>query len=121
MITFLKELNKEFKKLCPQSFLEENTSNNITFPYLVYSLSGEDLEFQEGFYIDIDIFDNCGANTINLEVLTDNIKKNFRRNTILTDDILLQIDYRTSRNVPTLDEMIKRRYVQLYCKVDWRR
>lgn len=121
MIPFLKELNKEFKKVCPESYLETNTAYEITFPYLTYSFQGNGLEDQEEFYIDVDIFDQCGANTLNLEILTHKLKKHFRRLEILTEDILVQFSYQSSRNIPTLDLNIKRRWVQLYCKVDWRK
>lgn len=121
MIPFLQELNKEFKKVCSESYLEINTSTDVKYPYLTYSLSSEDLEGQEGFYIDVDIFANCGANTISLEQLLHDIKQHFKSNIIITDDVLLQFQYQTARNIPTGLEMIRRRNVQLYCKVDWRR
>lgn len=121
MIPFLQELNKEFKKVCLESYLEYNTSSNVVYPYLTYTLNSEDLEHQEGFYIDVDIFDNCGANTTNLEVLTQDVKKHFKENVILNDDVLLQFQYQTSRNIPTGSKILRRRNIQLYCKVDWRR
>lgn len=121
MIPFLQELNKEFKKVCPESYLEMNTAEKINYPYLTYSLSSEDLEGQEGFYIDVDIFDNCGANTINLEVLTHNLKKHFKDNVILNDDVLLQFEYMTGKTIPTALTELRKRWIQLYCKVDWRR
>lgn len=120
MIPFLQELNKEFKKVCTESYLEYNTAKIVTYPYLTYTLSSEDLEHQEGFYIDVDIFDNCGSNTVNLEQLTHSFKQHFKSNVILTDELLIQFEYQTARNIPTMSELIKRRSVQLYCKVDWR-
>lgn len=121
MIPFLQELNKEFKKVCPESYLEYNTSQNVVYPYLTYTFNSEDLEVQEGFYIDVEVFDNCGTNTINLEVLTHNLKKYFKDNVILNDDVLLQFEYMTSKTIPTTSNEIRRRWIQLYCKVDWRR
>ncbi|WP_243277758.1 hypothetical protein [Clostridium yunnanense] len=120
MIPFLEELNKEFKKLCSESYLEYNTSESVKYPYLTYTLSSESLEDQDGFYIDVDIFDDCGANTIELENLMYDIKQHFKSNYILTEKVLLQFNYNTTRNIPTGSEMIKRRNIQLYCKVDWR-
>lgn len=120
MIPFLQELNKEFKKICPESYLDYNTSKKVIYPYLTYSLNSEDLETQEGFYIDVDIFDDCGADTTGLEVLTHNIKYHFKNNVILTDDILLQFEYRTGRTIPTGSSTLRRRWIELYCKVDWR-
>ncbi|AEB75900.1 hypothetical protein [Clostridium botulinum] len=121
MIPFLKELTKEFKKVCEESYLEINTADEVKYPYLTFSYSGEALEnTREGFYIDVDIFDNCGADTLRLEQLTEDIKKHFLKSRILTDKVLLQFKVSSRRMIPTTNKQIKRRWLQLYCKVDWR-
>ncbi|KEH84949.1 hypothetical protein Z965_11245 [Clostridium novyi A str. BKT29909] len=121
MIPLLKELTKEFKKVCKESYLEINTSDEVKYPYLTFSYSGEALEnTREGFYIDIDIFDNCGADTVRIEQLTEDIKQHFLKSRILTDKVLLQFKVSSRRMIPTTNKQIKRRWLQLYCKVDWR-
>ncbi|KEI10524.1 hypothetical protein Z957_01970 [Clostridium sp. K25] len=121
MIPFLIELTKEFKKVCKESYLEINTDDEVKYPYVTFSYSGEALEnTREGFYIDVDIFDNCGADTIRLEQLTEDIRKHFIKTRILTDKVLLQFKVSSRRMIPTTNKQIKRRWLQLYCKVDWR-
>lgn len=120
MIEFLKYLNLEFRKICKESYLNENTNNNITFPYIVYSLQGEDLQYGEGFNIDIDIYDNQGADALTIEGLTHDIIKHFKRFNKVEKDFGVIINYVNSRNVPTLDESIKHKSIELYAKVDWR-
>ncbi|NFP92413.1 hypothetical protein [Clostridium sporogenes] len=121
MLPFLKELTKEFKKVCNESYIEINTAEKVIYPYLTFSYSSESLEnAREGFYVDVDIFDNCGSNTLRLEQLTEDIKKHFLRTNILTDKVLLQFKIMGRRIIPTTNEQIKRRWLQLYIKVDWR-
>ncbi|BDR75272.1 hypothetical protein [Clostridium tetani] len=121
MIPFLVQLTQEFRKVCKESYLELNTSDEVKYPYLTFSYSSEQLEnTREGFYIDVDIFDNCGADTLRLEQLTEDVKKHFLKSRILTDEVLLQFKVVSRRMVPTVNKQIKRRWIQLYCKVDWR-
>lgn len=121
MIPFLKELTEEFRKVCPQSYLEYNTKKEVIYPYLTFSYSGEALEnTREGFYIDINIFDNCEANTVELEQLTTDVKKHFENCKIFTNDMLLQFKYLNRHPIPTNHKVIKRRWMQIYCKIDWR-
>ena len=120
MLPFLKVLTKEFKKLCKESYLEINSSEKVIYPYLTFSYSSEQLEnTREGFYIDVDIFDNCGADTLRLEQLTEDIRKHFSKTRVLTDEVLLQFRVGSRRIIPT-NAQVKRRWIQLYCKVDWR-
>lgn len=120
MIDFLKSLNGEFKSLCDESFLFENNSSKIKYPYVVYSLQSEDLEDRQGFYIDVDIYDNCGANTADLEILQQRIIAHFKRFHKVHERFAMFINFQSSNIVPTMDEMIKHRVVQLYLKLDWR-
>ncbi|GAB6149960.1 MULTISPECIES: hypothetical protein [Clostridium] len=121
MIPFLIELTKEFKKVCKESYLEINTSEKVIYPYLTFSYSSEMLENKrEGFYIEVDIFDSCGADTLKLEQLTEDIRQHFLKSSILTEKVLLQFKVGSRRMIPTTNKHIKRRWLQLYCKVDWR-
>lgn len=121
MIPFLKELNLEFKKICKESYLEVNSSSKVIYPYVTYSYFSESLEnTREGFYIDVDIWDNKGSDTLRLEQLTEDIRKHFIRNRILTDKVLLQFKVGSRKIITTGLENIKRRNLQLYCKIDWR-
>ena len=121
MLPFLKEITKEFKKICKESYLEINTSDKVIYPYLTFSYSGETLEnTREGFYVDVDVFDHCGGDTTRLEQLTEDIRKHFIKNRILSEEVLLQLKISNRKIIPTTNPQIKRRWIQIYCKVDWR-
>lgn len=121
MVPFLVQLTQEFRKVCNESYLEINSANEVKYPYLTFSYSSEQLEnTREGFYIDVDIFDNCGADTLRLEQLTDDIRQHFLKSRILTDKVLLQFKVSNRRMIPTTNKQLKRRWIQIYCKTDWR-
>lgn len=121
MIALLSLLTEELRKVCKESYLEENTSEHVTYPYLTFSYTSEQLENKrEGFYIDIDIFDNCGANALELERLSTQIRDHFHEKTFITCDLVAQSECRNRDVIPTTHEQIKRRWVQLYIRVDWR-
>lgn len=120
MIKLLQEITKEFRKITPESYYDTNRSDEVRYPYFTFDLSSEDLERNvEGFYIDIDIFDSS-TSYINLFELEGQIKNHFKDLVILTDDLLLRFSYLRGDNMPTGDDVIIRRNIQLYCKVDWR-
>lgn len=120
MINLLKELTKEFRAVTPESFLAMNNKSKVVYPYLTYDLSGEHLEANvEGFYVDVDIFDK-NSSYVNIFTLEENLKKHFKDNRKLTDDLYVRFKYLRSNNIDTRDEELKRRNLQFYCKVDWR-
>lgn len=73
----------------------------------------------DGFDIDIDIFDNIGSFTRVFD-LESKLKDAFKRKIILTNDNLLQFNFLRSTKIPTGDKLLRRRNIQIYCKVDWR-
>lgn len=120
MIPFLQELNRQFRQVHKESYHDKNTADEIDYPYLTYDFDSEALETNvEGFYIDVDIFDNSGSFTRVFE-LEGNLKDYFNQKLILTDDNLFRFNFLRSTGVPTSDELLRRRNIQLYCKVDWR-
>lgn len=121
MINLLKYVNKELKQFCTESYLDENTNNNVTYPYLVYTLTSNDIEYRDEIYIDIDIFDKCGSDKTNLETIAHNIKQHFKRFNYIDENICVIGNYVSSHNIPTLEENIKRKYIQLNCRVDFKK
>lgn len=121
MIEFLQELTKQFRLVTQESSHEKNRRDAVVYPYLTFDFDSEPLERNvDGFYIDVDIFDNNSSYT-NIFTLEGSLKAHFKDLVILTDDLLLRFEFRGSTKVPTGDDMIKRRSLQLYCKVDWRK
>ena len=120
MITFLTELTNQFRLVLPESYHDKNRSASVLYPYLTYNFDSEALERNiEGFYIDVDIFDN-NASYVDIFQVEDALKGHFKDNRILTDDLFIRFNFLRSTKVVTGDDNIKRRNMQFYCKVDWR-
>lgn len=121
MITFLKELTSQFKQVTNESFHEKNRKEKVVYPYLTFDFDSEAIERNiDGFYIDVDIFDN-NSSYLNVFQLEDDLKAHFKDNKKLTDDLYIRFNFLRSVKVPTGDDLIKRRNLQFYCKVDWRK
>lgn len=120
MITFLTELTNQFRLVLPESYHDKNRSASVLYPYLTYNFDSEGLERNvEGFYIDVDIFDN-NASYVDIFQVEDALKDHFKDNRKLTDDLFIRFNFLRSTKVVTGDDNIKRRNMQFYCKVDWR-
>ena len=120
MITFLTELTNQFRLVLPESYHDKNRSASVLYPYLTYNFDSEALERNiEGFYIDVDIFDN-NASYVDIFQVEDALKDHFKDNRKLTDDLFIRFNFLRSNKIPTGDDLIKRRNLQFYCKVDWR-
>ena len=120
MITFLSELTNQFRLVLPESYHDKNRSASVLYPYLTYNFDSEALERNiEGFYIDVDIFDN-NASYVDIFQVEDALKDQFKDNRKLTDDLFIRFNFLRSTKVVTGDDNIKRRNMQFYCKVDWR-
>jgi len=117
---FREWLYQVMNSVCSESFLETNPKQEIVYPYLVYETTASDTELQEPFIVDIYLVDNQKDDTIRLEALVDSIKEKFNRQLIIATDFMVQTEYRSAKNLPALAPSLKRRWVQVYCKVDWR-
>lgn len=120
MIPFLQELNRQFTQVHTESYHDKNTADEIVYPYLTYDFDSEEIERNvDGFYIDIDIFDN-NSSFINIFEIESNLKDAFKQKVVLNEHNLLQFNFLRSTKVPTGDKLLRRRNIQIYCKVDWR-
>lgn len=121
MLNFMRELTTQFRAVTTESFHERNRKTNVVYPYVTYDFDSEALERNvDGFYIDVDIFDNQ-ASYARIFELEDALKARFKDNQQLTDDIFIRFNFLRSNKVPTADDTIKRRNMQFYCKTDWRK
>ena len=120
MIEFMTVLTAEFRKVLPQSYHEKNTSTNVSYPYLTYDIDSESIERNvDGFYLDVDIFD-AHSSYSNIFDIEDRLRDHFRDNRLMTDGLYIRFNFLRSNKIPTGDDLIKRRNMQFYCKVDWR-
>ena len=120
MIAFLTELTAQFRAVLPESYHDKNRSAVVTYPYLTFDFSSEAIERNvDGFYIDVDIFDN-NASYYDVFQVEQALKDHFKDNRKLTDDVFIRFNFLRSNKIPTGDDNIKRRNLQFYCKTDWR-
>ena len=117
---FREWLQMELSAVCPQCYLEDNPLDDPVYPHLVYETSASDLDTQEPFVVDVYLTDNCRDDTRDLEAIVDLLKEKFNRNIFIATDFMVQVEYRFARNLPSIAPTLKRRWVQIYCKVDWR-
>jgi len=122
MIELYKLLYAEFKAVLDESYNEVNTAPKVKYPYLTYSATdSESLDRrQEGYNVDVDIFDN-NSSYANILTVEQALKDHFDDYVLLEDEFLVRVEYLRSNKIPTGDDNIKRRNLQFYFKVDWRK
>ncbi|GEK88884.1 hypothetical protein SAMN04488100_10525 [Alkalibacterium putridalgicola] len=120
MIEFLTELTNQFRTVVPESYHERNRRSTVSYPYVTFDFDSESLERNvEGFYIDVDIFDN-NASYYDVFQVEEALKAHFKDNHKLTEELFIRFNFLRSTKIPTGDDLIKRRNMQFYCKTDWR-
>ena len=120
MDKLLRELSTILQGIHSQTFLERNTSKVVSYPYATYNFDSEALRRnQDGFYIDIDVFDRADT-TAPVLLLEDKFKDGLLFKRHLTDDLFLVFSFQGSNKVPTGDDQLKRRNIRFYVTVDWR-
>lgn len=115
------KLLAEFKVVGGEVYFHRNHSKDILFPHIVFDLTGEPLEHNvEGFYLDVDIYDSSTSYSALLGV-EDGLKAHLKDNQIMVPELYIRFEYLGSNTINTIDRLIKRRNLQFYCKVDWRK
>ena len=113
-----------FSTIVPETHYTRNNKKTVVYPYQTFTLTGEPIRFQgQGFYIDIDLFDNSKSDVgiekaLSAMVEAFNGQEPFNQ---LTDSFLIQISYNSDDFVPTGSDTLKRRNLRLYAKFDWRK
>lgn len=120
MIDFLKELTEIIQDIHQESYFERNRKKTIIYPYVTFNFDSESIRRnQDGFYLDIDIFDKNNS-FFNLIELEDKLKDKLIFYRMMTDEMFLAFSFRGSNKIPTGDEQLKRRNIRFYVAVDWR-
>ena len=113
-----------FSVIVPETHYLKNKNKTVVYPYQTFSLTGEPTTFTgQGFYIDVDIFDNS-TNDVPIEKTLSKMIEQFNQDGgfhQLTDKFLVQIEYRNDNPIPTGSDTLQRRALQLYAKIDWRK
>lgn len=117
MISLIRELTKEFRTVNQESYYSKNTSETIAYPYLTFKADTERLdEGVDGFYVDVDIFDS-NSSYVNLFTLEEELKNYFKDKNTMLEDMFIRYNFLRSNEIDMLDDLIKRRSLQFYCKV----
>lgn len=121
MIKFMQELTTVFKAVTTNSHHAINRDTTVTYPYLTFDIDSEGINRnQEGFYIDVDLFDNQ-TSYARILALEQSLKDHMRDLRLMTDDLYIRFEFNASTKVPTADETIIRRNLRFYAKTDWRK
>lgn len=120
MIEFMTTLTAELRKVLAESYHEKNTKTTVNYPYLTYDIDVEPIERNvDGFYLDVDIFD-AHSSYSNIFDIEDRLRDHLKDNKLMTEGLYIRFNFLRSNKIPTGDDLIKRRNMQFYCKVDWR-
>jgi len=118
-------LESLFRTVIPESYYMRNRAKKVKYPYMTFALSGEPIRFQgQGFYIDLDIFDDNKSSDVDLLKAVSAVLEKFPDNVPfnqMTEDFLVQIDYRNDTGIPTGSDTLQHHTIQLYAKIDWRK
>ncbi|MGG5372861.1 hypothetical protein [Enterococcus sp. AZ196] len=122
VINYLESL---FRQAIPESYYMKNRKKKVVYPYMTFTLSGEPIRFTgQGFYIDMDVFDDKKNSDVDLLKAVSAILEKFPDHepfNQLTDDFLVQINYQNDSGIPTGSDTLQRHTLQLYAKIDWRK
>ena len=91
-----------------ESYFRKNTSQQITYPYLVFS------------YLDVTIFDNQGSNDERIETKTAELKQALRNYSEMLDSCYIRARFEGGNMTDTGSDMLQRRDVRFYLVIDWR-
>lgn len=120
MIDLLTTLRTILQVIHPETYHDRNRKEKVVYPYATFDLDSEYVERnQEGYYLDIDIFDFNSSYARIFEVETafkDGLS--FRRE--LTPELNLIFSFQGSNSVAMVDDNLKRRNLRFYVKTDWR-
>lgn len=120
MDDLLGALTSALRQVTPEAYLDRNPAQTLVYPYLTFDVTREPIERNvDGFYLDVDIFDNSESWTgvFALETALCTALKDRRQ---LTADLFIRFNFVGSSKIPTGDETLKRRNVRFYIKTDWR-
>lgn len=120
MIDFMQLFTKEIRQVIPESYHEINRKETVIYPYATFDFDTEPMEDGEGWYIDIDIFDYNTSYGRVLQAESD-LKKFFRGRRRLTEGLFVRYEFQGSNRIDSTNDLIKRRNVRFYCKIEWRK
>lgn len=104
-----------------ESYFRKNTSQQITYPYLVFSYDSDNRDkYADGAYLDVTIFDNQGSNDERIEIKTAELKQALRNYSEMLDSCYIRARFEGGNMTDTGSDMLQRRDVRFYLVIDWR-
>lgn len=106
--------------IIPETYYMTNDNPSITYPYAIFTYDGDARTWnQDGFYIDVDIFDNLGQNQERIEEKTSQLKQHLEHKSELLGSCLVRYRYNGSSTISTNSDTLQRRNLRFYLTVDW--
>lgn len=116
---FSKFINRVLREIHPESFLSWNHSTEVKYPYLTYEFDYQPVDdIRTEFSVELRLFD-YGTSKKNLIQLESKLFDALHKKYIYEDDLNAYIRVGRSLDIPTGNETIQRRDIQLMIKVDW--
>ena len=117
MEKILQQLTATLRSIHTESYYLMNPKDPVTYPYLTFDISLEELERnEEGVTLEIDIFGN-GSSPLSVVQLEETLKDALSYRREFTDDLSLMYNFQTSLTVPTLVPDLHRRNMTFYVKI----
>lgn len=104
-----------------ESYFRKNTNHELVYPYLVFSYDSDNISKNvDGAYLDVTIFDNQGGNDERIEIKTAELKQALRNYSEMLESCYIRARFEGVNMTDTGLDMLQRRDVRFYLKIDWR-
>lgn len=120
LVWFTSFLNKQLKAIHKESHYKWNHSKTVEYPYLTYNYESTPIDdIRDEFSVTINIFD-YGISSKNILELENRLINGLNKNYQELDKAFVYIRTGRSLDIPTQNDSIQRRELQLIVKVDWK-
>ena len=122
MDKLLAYITSTFRSICKESYYDKNTALKVVYPYCTFDVDTTmNLDRnQENIMIDLDIFD-INSSYINILKLETAFKSALYMKRDLTADFGAIWKYDRANNIPTGEDQLLRRSLQIEITIDWRK
>lgn len=122
MDKLLAYITSTLRSVCQESYHDKNTALKVVYPYCTFDVDttmDPISRNQENIIIDLDIFD-VNSSYINIFKLESDFKHALYMKRDLTTDFSAIWKYDRANNIPTGEDQLLRRSLQLEITIDWR-
>lgn len=121
LIWFATFLNKTLKEIHQESHHKWNHSKTVTYPYLTYDFEYDPVDdIRDEFEITVNMFD-YGTSSKNLLQIETNLVNGLNKKYEELDNAFVYIRTARAMDIPTQNETIQRRELNITIKVDWKK